>query len=400
MGSSRTRDRTSVSCLAGQVLNHWTTKEAPRFSSWIGKISRRRKWQSAPVSCLGDPMDRGAWWAAVHGVACVCVCLCIQSLSRVWLILSDSKTPLPDAPLVSKEPSPGLPGLKGIGCMRRAFLGHGVRSWDHSSNIPEVAGLISAWLGWTSPGFHPSAFSSAGLLIRQCLFSLPLELSRESRNGHSLLATLEDLAEKGCWSVEMTMWPTAVVRAASGLVEESCLAEQTGFESQRMSQEELLCLWEGTWKHHRILVGLIVIFPILSLFQLTDLWRECHWDRFQQFYLHQERGRDHRGHRHDGWHWHRLLGSGGGQLPVTGRFRERAGLPLLDPPWILLRKPLYCNAKFERRTWMVCKEKFPANGLWEPSKDEWLGYFEMNFFSIASGSVSVASHWHVKFGGR
>ena len=42
------------------------------------------------------------------------------------------------------------------------------------------------------------------------------------------------------------MWPTAVVRAASGLVEESCLAEQTGFESQRMSQEELLCLWEAT----------------------------------------------------------------------------------------------------------------------------------------------------------
>ena len=22
-----------------------------------------------PYSCLGDPMDRGAWWAAVHGVA-------------------------------------------------------------------------------------------------------------------------------------------------------------------------------------------------------------------------------------------------------------------------------------------------------------------------------------------
>ena len=154
------------------------------------------------------------------------------------------------------------------------------------------------------------------------------------------------------------------------------------------------------WNHHCILVGLIMIFPILFLFQLTDLWRECHWDRFQQFYVHQERGWDHRGHRHDGRHWHRLLGSGGGQLPVTGRFGEGAGLPLLDPPWILLRKPLYCNAKFERRTWMVCKEKFPANGLWEPSKDEWLGYFEMNFFGVASGSVSVASHWCVKFGGR
>ena len=58
----------------------------------------------------------------------MCVCVCIQLLSRVRLMLSDSKTPLSDAPLVSKEPSPGLPRLKGIGCIRRTFLGHGVRS--------------------------------------------------------------------------------------------------------------------------------------------------------------------------------------------------------------------------------------------------------------------------------
>ena len=30
---------------------------------------RRRKWQPTPYSCLGDPMDRGAWLATVHGVA-------------------------------------------------------------------------------------------------------------------------------------------------------------------------------------------------------------------------------------------------------------------------------------------------------------------------------------------
>ena len=30
----------------------------------------RRKWQPTPVfSPLGNPMNRGAWWAAVHGVA-------------------------------------------------------------------------------------------------------------------------------------------------------------------------------------------------------------------------------------------------------------------------------------------------------------------------------------------
>ena len=30
---------------------------------------RRRKWQSTPVFLPGDPVDREAWWAAVHGVA-------------------------------------------------------------------------------------------------------------------------------------------------------------------------------------------------------------------------------------------------------------------------------------------------------------------------------------------
>ena len=28
----------------------------------------RRKWQSTPVFCLGNPMDRGSWQATVHGV--------------------------------------------------------------------------------------------------------------------------------------------------------------------------------------------------------------------------------------------------------------------------------------------------------------------------------------------
>ena len=36
---------------------------------WVEKIPWRRKWQPTPVFSLGNPMDRGAWWAAVHGVA-------------------------------------------------------------------------------------------------------------------------------------------------------------------------------------------------------------------------------------------------------------------------------------------------------------------------------------------
>ena len=32
-------------------------------------MKRRRRWHPLQNSCLGNPMDGGAWWAAVHGVA-------------------------------------------------------------------------------------------------------------------------------------------------------------------------------------------------------------------------------------------------------------------------------------------------------------------------------------------
>ena len=38
------------------------------FNPRVRKIPWRRNWQRTPVSLPGDPMDRGAWWAAVHGV--------------------------------------------------------------------------------------------------------------------------------------------------------------------------------------------------------------------------------------------------------------------------------------------------------------------------------------------
>ena len=38
------------------------------FDPWVRKIPWRRKWQPTPYSCLGNPMDRGAWRTTVHGV--------------------------------------------------------------------------------------------------------------------------------------------------------------------------------------------------------------------------------------------------------------------------------------------------------------------------------------------
>ena len=35
---------------------------------WVGKIPWRRIWQPSLVFLLGNSMDRGSWWAKVHGV--------------------------------------------------------------------------------------------------------------------------------------------------------------------------------------------------------------------------------------------------------------------------------------------------------------------------------------------
>ena len=39
------------------------------FDPWVGRIPWKRKWHPLQYSCLKNPMNRGAWWATVHGVA-------------------------------------------------------------------------------------------------------------------------------------------------------------------------------------------------------------------------------------------------------------------------------------------------------------------------------------------
>ena len=35
----------------------------------VRKISWRREWQPTPLFLPEKPMDRGVWWATIHGVA-------------------------------------------------------------------------------------------------------------------------------------------------------------------------------------------------------------------------------------------------------------------------------------------------------------------------------------------
>ena len=79
-GSSRPRDQTWVSCIAGRFFTIWATREAPWLVhgkcylsvlvfSWLEDRVGEGNGTLLQCSCLESPMDGGAWWAAVHGVA-------------------------------------------------------------------------------------------------------------------------------------------------------------------------------------------------------------------------------------------------------------------------------------------------------------------------------------------
>ena len=41
----------------------------PGFDPWVGKIPAEGNGNPLQYSCLGNPMDRGAWWATIHRIA-------------------------------------------------------------------------------------------------------------------------------------------------------------------------------------------------------------------------------------------------------------------------------------------------------------------------------------------
>ena len=53
----------------GSVVKNLLPYRRLRFDLWVRKIPRRMKWQRLQYSCLGNAMDRGSWWATIHGVA-------------------------------------------------------------------------------------------------------------------------------------------------------------------------------------------------------------------------------------------------------------------------------------------------------------------------------------------
>ena len=56
------------------------------WETWIRKIPQRRKWQLTPVFLLENPMDRGYWWATVHGVTQSWIRLCDEHFISFHLL--------------------------------------------------------------------------------------------------------------------------------------------------------------------------------------------------------------------------------------------------------------------------------------------------------------------------
>ena len=70
-GSSWTRDQTCGSWIGRQILYYWATREAQCTlgSFQINSLHSFPDGNPLQYSCLENPVDRGAWWAAVHRVA-------------------------------------------------------------------------------------------------------------------------------------------------------------------------------------------------------------------------------------------------------------------------------------------------------------------------------------------
>ena len=54
---------------SGKPTHQCRRHKRPGFNPWVGKIPWWRAWQPTPVFLLDNPMNRGAWQAAVHRIA-------------------------------------------------------------------------------------------------------------------------------------------------------------------------------------------------------------------------------------------------------------------------------------------------------------------------------------------
>ena len=126
----------------GSVVNELTCQSRNHrrhgLSSWLGRIPWRRKRHPLQDSRLENPVDRGAWWAAVRGVTELDRAGKQRETAVCWALAS-----LACSPPVSRRPSP-LPGHLGGGLPPTAHAPQRPRlTWQLGDNVLPYQGVFS-----------------------------------------------------------------------------------------------------------------------------------------------------------------------------------------------------------------------------------------------------------------
>ena len=100
------------------------------FIPWVRKISWRSKWQPTPVFLLGNPMDRWAWRATVHGLAKSQTRLSAPSTHVLLMLLND---------YISFSTLFLLPGVN-LCCIQVTFLIY--LPWGYPQSLPQFCKLL------------------------------------------------------------------------------------------------------------------------------------------------------------------------------------------------------------------------------------------------------------------
>ena len=140
----------------GSAVNNLPAKQETRLGRSSGEgncYSWRRQWHPTPVLFPGNPMDRGAWWAAVHGVATSRKRLNDFTFTFHFHAL-EKEMATHSSVLAWRIPGMGEPG--GLPSMGLHRVGH-----DWSDLAAAAAARILAWeIPWTE---EPGRLRSMGL---------------------------------------------------------------------------------------------------------------------------------------------------------------------------------------------------------------------------------------------
>ena len=93
-----------------------------KFIQLSSRVRRRRQWHPTQYSCLENPMDRGAWWAAVHWVAKSWTQLSNFTCTFHFHALSQCRLPSLGSLIFGSEPPPLRRNLQGCDYLSHLWI--------------------------------------------------------------------------------------------------------------------------------------------------------------------------------------------------------------------------------------------------------------------------------------